>query len=634
MLRGFTLLSVAVLVPLIAAQEDVAKRIYSSAADSVVYIYIEQDGKPLGMGSGFVVNGGKVLTNAHVAQSGKPFLMAGPAKIPLAVDRIDATNDLALLTPGVELVATPLEIQAKDPVAGETVFAIGNPEGLEKTISQGIVSALRDFDGRKLIQMTSPVSHGSSGGPVLNKSGEVVGVTVGMFKEGQNLNFAVPGSVIQKFLAGATTKDDADELLSQIDIIAASRGEYSDDPESEWQKAQAKIDGLFEKAISASWNNALLLKRIVADDSAGLDLAVRAWQRIAQIEPTAANYKELANKQYWSVYFESDDSKKTKVLSAAEMNVRLSISKLRVIDSGTYLLLARVLAAKQKCQEAESVYRKALLEKEVVSEDESSTLRSLIDCAVAVKLPEQAERYFRMLVAKGYAKGWDWNSEASRLWDREAYGDAGEAYQTAAQLLGDVYGRKSWCMATQMYYFANKVDAALASGRTCIGASEGKKDTDKDLELAHETIATILNGRGVYTEALSHAKEAAAINSSNAWAYYDMAQALRGLGRSREAISAAQQAIKYSDGKYGYMHFLLGNAYFDGEDWRNAEQSFRKAAELEPKDADAAYNVALCLLKQGYYGDAASWYEEVLRRNPQYKERADILERIRVLRGR
>lgn len=82
------------------------------------------------------------------------------------------------------------------------------------------------------------------------------------------------------------------------------------------------------------------------------------------------------------------------------------------------------------------------------------------------------------------------------------------------------------------------------------------------------------------------------------------------------------------------MHFALGSAYFDTQDWRNAEQSFRKAAELDQKDDDAAYNVAICLLKQDYYRDAANWFEEVLRRNPQHKAKADILERIRNLRAR
>lgn len=69
---------------------------------------------------------------------------------------------------------------------------IGNPEGLEGSLSTGIVSGVRTFESDSWLQITAPISPGSSGGPVLNSSGEVIGVAVATFKEGQNLNFAVP----------------------------------------------------------------------------------------------------------------------------------------------------------------------------------------------------------------------------------------------------------------------------------------------------------------------------------------------------------------------------------------------------------------------------------------------------------
>jgi tetratricopeptide (TPR) repeat protein len=173
----------------------------------------------------------------------------------------------------------------------------------------------------------------------------------------------------------------------------------------------------------------------------------------------------------------------------------------------------------------------------------------------------------------------------------------------------------------------------LAAARACIREGEGKNGAENDLAFCHRAIAAILNSRNVYTEALSHSKESIALNNTDPMAYGAMAEALRGLGRSREAINAATEALKLSDGKYAIMHFTLGSAYFDIEDWRNAEQSFRKAAELAPTDSAAAYNVALCLARQGYYHDAATWYEEVLRRNPRHQERDEILQKIRVLKS-
>jgi hypothetical protein len=68
------------------------------------------------------------------------------------------------------------------------------------TISDGIVSGLRDFDGQRLIQITAPISPGSSGGPVLNSSGEVIGISVGQYADGQNLNFAIPSQILEDLL--------------------------------------------------------------------------------------------------------------------------------------------------------------------------------------------------------------------------------------------------------------------------------------------------------------------------------------------------------------------------------------------------------------------------------------------------
>lgn len=86
-------------------------------------------------------------------------------------------------------------------VIGDDIYVAGNPEGLEGTLSSGIVSAMREITGHKLLQITAPISPGSSGGPVMDAYGEVIGVAVATFKEGQNLNFAVPSSYVKKMLA-------------------------------------------------------------------------------------------------------------------------------------------------------------------------------------------------------------------------------------------------------------------------------------------------------------------------------------------------------------------------------------------------------------------------------------------------
>ncbi len=158
------------------------------------------------------------------------------------------------------------------------------------------------------------------------------------------------------------------------------------------------------------------------------------------------------------------------------------------------------------------------------------------------------------------------------------------------------------------------------------------KDSETRLEGAHYVIAIILNERGVYQEALSHAREATSIAPNSAWNYDAQVVALLGLRRFQEAVTMSTQAIRLSDGKWATMHFNLGNAYFELENWEFARQSFEKAAQLNPKDDAAAYNAALCYVNLKYYNDAATWYEEVLRRNPNHAQKQEILRRISALR--
>jgi S1-C subfamily serine protease len=84
---------------------------------------------------------------------------------------------------------------------GDEIYVIGNPQGLEGTFSQGIVSSIRKIGTDTLLQITAPISPGSSGGPVLDSKGEVIGVAVATFKGGQNLNFAIPVSYLSTLLS-------------------------------------------------------------------------------------------------------------------------------------------------------------------------------------------------------------------------------------------------------------------------------------------------------------------------------------------------------------------------------------------------------------------------------------------------
>lgn len=170
----------------------------------VLLVMQDADRQPVSLGSGFFVGDGLIATNVHVvrgASSGEARRvgLARTYEVSSLV-AVDASADLAVLKiPG--FAAPPLRLgQSEDVAVGDAVYAIGNPEGLEGTFSQGIVSGIRTIGADKLLQITAPISPGSSGGPVINGRGEVVGVAVATFSEGQNLNFAIPSSYLVSLL--------------------------------------------------------------------------------------------------------------------------------------------------------------------------------------------------------------------------------------------------------------------------------------------------------------------------------------------------------------------------------------------------------------------------------------------------
>lgn len=176
-------------------------------------------GRKFSEGTGFFVSAdGRLVTNVHVIKGGsavKATLVDGREVSVLGVLAADEMKDIAILqADGSGFPTLPLG-DSTSLRAGHAIAVIGNPRGLAGSLSQGIVSAIRE-DGvgdeaeRKWneqirswgIQIQAPVSPGSSGSPIMNSVGEVVGIVVGAFTEGQSLNFGVPVEVPKTLLAG------------------------------------------------------------------------------------------------------------------------------------------------------------------------------------------------------------------------------------------------------------------------------------------------------------------------------------------------------------------------------------------------------------------------------------------------
>jgi S1-C subfamily serine protease len=183
-----------------------ARQLAQDTFPSVVLLVMQDaNGQAISLGSGFFVSQGIIVTNLHVvrgASSGQAKIVGQTRTYPVnGLVGINANADIVLLDIRGASRAPPLVLsESSDLAVGDVVYAVGNPEGLEGTFSQGIVSGFRGNGPDKLLQITAPISPGSSGGPVINNRGEVVGVAVATFKEGQNLNFAVPVSSVAPLL--------------------------------------------------------------------------------------------------------------------------------------------------------------------------------------------------------------------------------------------------------------------------------------------------------------------------------------------------------------------------------------------------------------------------------------------------
>jgi tetratricopeptide (TPR) repeat protein len=178
--------------------KDIAKKSINS---SVTIIGFDQEKNPIQFGSGFVFEKSKVATNFHVVRGCNSLIViTNQDSIKYEVNKVmslDELNDLAILN--IQLPLEPLALSNDSSLEiGDKIYAVGSPKGFSGTFSEGIVSSFRKSGKTKLIQITAPISHGSSGGPILNSKGEVVGVSVSTIEEGQNLNFAIPISYLVK----------------------------------------------------------------------------------------------------------------------------------------------------------------------------------------------------------------------------------------------------------------------------------------------------------------------------------------------------------------------------------------------------------------------------------------------------
>lgn len=252
--------------PVIAPREIAAR-----ARQSVVLITAYRGGREISQGSGFFVQAdGGLVTNHHV--------VVGADRIEITTstgemyDRVwlvshDERRDLVILRiAGVRFPILPLGDDHQAEV-GDPVYVMGNPLGLDGTFSDGLVSAKRTVDGISYIQISAPISPGSSGGPVLNDRGEVIGIATLTVEDGQNLNLAVPVRYAHGLIALAEPPVPWEQAWSALAMAGEPVGGH---------------EGGAEEPLEA-WAQVLLDEMAAMDDAAARIGAVEVFDPVIEM---------------------------------------------------------------------------------------------------------------------------------------------------------------------------------------------------------------------------------------------------------------------------------------------------------------------------------------------------------------
>jgi len=282
---------------------ELVRRIKPSA---VAIETFDSRGEKLSRGSGFFIDVDRVVTNRHVIDNAfraEVHSYNGSVYQVKGVIAVDAEGDLALLrVDAPPNQVRPLVLDKTSPQEGESVVVIGNPLGLEGSVTNGIVSAVRDIPtfGR-IIQITAPISPGSSGSPVVNMRGQVIGIATLQITGGQSVNFAIPSERISQLQGGV--------LLPLSELVAASgRNKRA-------KAVQAFRDGLsflsqddcekalpyFEKAVESdnnyaeAWAQTGFCREKLGRHAEAIDASKRA----VSLRPSAESYFNIGLASYY-----------------------------------------------------------------------------------------------------------------------------------------------------------------------------------------------------------------------------------------------------------------------------------------------------------------------------------------------
>ena len=527
----------------------------------------DKDNKPIGRGSGFFIdNKGSLITNHHVIEGAYSATIKTSTGKEYPVQGIvakDAEADIVKLVVNLpDANITFLNLSVNVPSEGEDIFVIGNPLGLESTVSSGIVSAVRDIPAfGKILQITAPVSPGSSGSPVINSKGEVIGIATLVVTEGQNLNFAIPSDKI------IALKETSQITIFKTMMSRLSGSEFSLLLTADSNNAQSFYDKGFKELWQENWSAALTYFQKAKEKNP--DFA-DAWFYIGYCYHFLGRYEEAIESYKQAIRIKPN-------FAEAHFNLGVAYGK-----------LGRHQDAIESCKQA-----------------------------IRIK-PNFAAAHYYLGLAYGnlgrYQDAIESYKQAIRIKPDDAdahyclgttYGllsqqqDAIESFKQAIRIKPDL--AEAHCFLGFSYSSLGRYEDAVESYKQAIRIKPDYAEAHNNLGLAYSKL-------GRFEDAIEACKQAIRIKPDDTAAHNNLGVAYGSLGRHQEAIEAYKQAIRIEP-DYADAHCNLGLAYYDLSRFQEAIESYKQAIRINPDYAKAHFVLGATYLIIGDKGSALEEYK-------------------------
>ena len=224
-MKSVAIVVFGLLLARVSVAQDVADLVSKHSKAVATIAAYDADGRLQGIGTGFIIEDGVIVTSENVVRDatyiGSTFSDAFDGEID-GVKHVDDELDLALLTTSSKIRSKGLIVSDRQPEIGSEIVVIGSPMGLTNNVATGTISAFKSIGKVDLLQISAPVSQGSSGSPVLNEDGEVIGVITSRSEGDQDTTFAVSAKHLLELIGSRQRVADGAHQKSLYSIVVSS----------------------------------------------------------------------------------------------------------------------------------------------------------------------------------------------------------------------------------------------------------------------------------------------------------------------------------------------------------------------------------------------------------------------------